>query len=158
MEREEKMRYITVLLAVIVMCGLFSCQGQDANSQVEEASEAIKDGVFIHISHGSDDPHRVLMGLMMAARMMETQDVLVYFDIKGIEVVLKDSEDMTFKQFPSTHTQLKKLINSGITVMACPGCLMAMDKKPEDLMEGVQVASKDAFFNFTEARILTIDY
>jgi hypothetical protein len=30
--------------------------------------------------------------------------------------------------------------------------------KPEDLMEGVQVAQKDIFFNFTKGRILTLDY
>jgi hypothetical protein len=30
-----------------------------------------RDGVFVHISHGPDDPHRVLMGLQMARIMAE---------------------------------------------------------------------------------------
>ncbi len=152
------MKYLIVLLAVAIICGLFGCQDQQANSQNNESVEAARDGIFIHISHGQDDVHRVLMGLQMAVLMMDTHDVLVYFDIKGIEVVLKDARDMTFKQFPSAQTQLQKLIDNGITVMACPGCLKAFDKAPEDLREGVQVANKDAFFDFTEGRILTIDY
>jgi predicted peroxiredoxin len=152
------MRYLIALLEVAIICGLFGCQGQQANSRMGETAEAVRDGVFIHISHGQDDVHRVLMGLQMAVLMMDTYDVLVYFDINGIEVVLKDSEDIQFKQFPSAQTQLQKLIDNGITVMACPGCLMAFDKTPEDLREGVQVANKDTFFDFTGGRILTIDY
>jgi predicted peroxiredoxin len=152
------MRYLIALLAVVIMCGLFGCQDQQASSRAEGTAAAVRDGVFIHISHGQDDVHRVLMGLQMAVLMMDTHNVLVYFDIKGIEVVLKDAEDIQFKQFPSAQTQLQKLIDTGITVMACPGCLKAFDKTPEDLREGVQVANKDTFFDFTEGRILTIDY
>jgi predicted peroxiredoxin len=117
-----------------------------------------RDGIFIHISHGTDDPHRVLMALQMAALMSETKDVLVYFDIAGVEVVLNDAEDLTFSHFPSSKTQLKKLIDMNIPVQACPGCLKAAGKTADDLMEGIQVANKEAFFNFTKGRILTIDY
>ena len=31
-----------------------------------QADDNVKDGVFVHISHGSDDPHRLLMALNMA--------------------------------------------------------------------------------------------
>jgi len=40
----------------------------------------------------------------------------------------------------------------------CPGCLEAAGHKPEDVMEGVRIAQKDQFFDFTEGRILTLDY
>jgi hypothetical protein len=42
--------------------------------------------------------------------------------------------------------------------MACPTCLKAAGKTPEDLAEGISVADKDKFFNFTKGRILSIDY
>jgi intracellular sulfur oxidation DsrE/DsrF family protein len=98
------------------------------------------------------------MALNMAVMMADSRDVLVYFDINGIEVVLKDSPDISYSHFPTSHLQLGKLIENNITVMACPGCLKAAGKTPEDLMEGIQVADKDRFFNFTKGRILTIDY
>jgi len=122
----------------------------------EESSP--RDGVFLHISHGAEAPHRVLMALSMAEMMAETRDVLVYFDIKGIEVVAKDAPDFTYSHFPASKAQLEKLIEMGIGVYACPGCLKAAGKTPADLMPGVKVADKDAFFTFTEGRILTLDY
>lgn len=120
--------------------------------------QAQKDGVFLHISHGVDDPHRVLMALNMADMMSPDKDVLVYFDIKGIEVVLKDAPDLTHKHFPSSQTLISNLLQKGITILACPGCLKAADKTPEDLMPGIKVAEKELFFNFTAGRILTLDY
>lgn len=118
-----------------------------------------RDGVFVHISKGPESPHEVLMALAMANLMRESgRDVLVYCDIQAIGVVLADAPDLTYKHFESSHAQIRKLIDSGATVCACPGCLKAAEKTPEDLMEGVQVADKDRFFGFTEGRILTIDY
>jgi peroxiredoxin family protein len=42
--------------------------------------------------------------------------------------------------------------------MACPGCMKVMGVTDDMLKEGVVVASKDRFFDFTEGGILTLDY
>lgn len=117
-----------------------------------------RDGVFIHISHGADDPHRLLMGLNMANIMSSDHAVLVYFDIKAVEAVLKDSKDVRFAHFPSLKTQLSELAKRGVTLMACPGCLKAAGKTPADLAPGIQTADKSKFFSFTSGRILALDY
>ena len=145
----ESLRYVmmTVVLALIV-----------SGQAVQAEDKTPRDGVFLHISHGVNKPHRVLMALNMAVLMAESRDVLVYFDIDGIEVVLKDAPDLTYSHFPASKAQLEKLIGMGIGVYACPGCLKAAGKTPADLMPGVKVADKDAFFAFTEGRILTLDY
>ncbi|MBE9044020.1 DsrE family protein [Pleurocapsales cyanobacterium LEGE 10410] len=118
----------------------------------------VKDGVFIHISRGEDDPHRVLMALTLAEKMSEDKDVLVFFDIKGVEVPLKNADAIAFKEFETAQTLLPKLIDKGVHVCVCPMCLKAANYQPEDLIEGVQIAEKEAFFNFTEGRILSLDY
>jgi len=117
-----------------------------------------RDGVFIHISHGADDPHRLLMALNMAAMMATDHPVLVYIDIKGVNAVLKDAPDVRFAHFPSLKTQLDELIKKGVTIMACPGCLKAAGKSPADLAPGIQVADKAKFFSFTSGRIINLDY
>lgn len=122
------------------------------------AAEQPRDGVFIHVSHGSDDPHRVLMAMSMASIMSEDRDVLMYFDIKGIDVVLQDSDDLNYSHFPSSKTQLAALPKKGVILMACPGCLKAAGKTAADLAPGVEIADKDRFFSFTKGRILTLDY
>lgn len=146
------MKKVLMLLVGVAAISFFSCQNVDADN------EPVTDGVFLHISHGADDVHRLLMGLQMAVLMAEDKDVLVYFDIAGINAVLKDSEDFTYSHFPSSQTQLKTLLDKGVTVMACPGCMKAAGVTAEDLMDGIQVADKERFFNFTAGRILTLDY
>lgn len=122
------------------------------------ANDSPRDGVFVHISHGSDDPHRLLMALNMARIMADDHDVLVYIDIKGVDAVLKDSPDITYSHFPSSQSQFSALLKKGVTLMVCPGCLKAAGKSREDVAAGIQIADKNAFFDFTEGRILTLDY
>ena len=118
----------------------------------------VKDGVFIHISRGAEDPHRVLMALTLAEKMSEDKDVLVFFDIQGVEVALKDEKLIEFREFESAQTLLNKLIKKGILIYVCPMCLKAANHQLEDLMEGVKLAQKEAFFNFTQGRILSLNY
>jgi predicted peroxiredoxin len=117
-----------------------------------------RDGVFIHISHGPDDPHRLLMALNMANMMSADHPVVIYFDIKAVEAVLKDSKDVQFAHFPSSKTQIAELAKRGVVMMACPGCLKVAGKTAADLAPGVQVADKAKFFSFTSGRILSLDY
>ena len=141
----------TRLLIVFVAALMFSVLPVNAQT-------ATRDGAFIHLTHGADDPHRVLMALRMAEMMSEDKDVLVYFDIKAVEVVLKDAPDVQFKDFPTAQAQIKKLGERKVTLMACPGCLKAAGKTVADLAPGIQIADKNIFFNFTKGRILSLDY
>lgn len=144
---------------LVLFAGLLSWAiGCSENSVSTGRDTGSRDGVLVHITHGNDDPHAVLMGLKKAVMMSEDHDVLVYFDVKGVEVVLKEAPDLAHAPFPSSKTQLKDLMEKGVGLLACPGCLKAAGKKPEDLMPGVQVAVKDAFFDFTRGRILTFAY
>lgn len=144
---------VSIFLAVLFLSSVLIAQDKKTADDVK-----VRDGVFIHISSGPENEHRVVMALKMATTMAVDKDVLVYFDIKGIEVVLKDAKDVTYPTFPSARESLKILLDKGITVFACPGCLKAAGKSGADLMPGVQVAEKDRFFDFTKGRILTIDY
>ncbi len=160
----KKILFLFVALALFAGCHDddhdHDCD-HDKNCEKHETEKCdkhndVKDGMFIHVS--SNDPQRVLMALNMADLISEDKDVLMYFDIKGVEVLLNTSEDITFAQFPSSHTQIQKLSEKGIVIQACPGCLKAAGHSKEDLMEGVVLADKDRFFNFTKGRILTMDY
>jgi len=148
-------KILSYLFPLIIVALILSCNQQKTDSAEKEI---IKDGVFIHISHGSDNPHRVLMALSMAEKMSEDKDVILYFDITGIEVLLKDAPDLSFAHFTSSKEQVQKLLDKGITIMACPGCLKAAGKTSEDLRDGVMVADKEKFFNFTAGRIISLDY
>ena len=115
-------------------------------------------GVFVHIQSGPDNPHSVLMGLRMAQIMSEDRDVLVYIDVDGVGVVTQGAPDLAMQPFGSSRAMIRDLVSREVPVYACPGCLEALGKQPKDLIPGVQVANKQAFFTFTEGRILTMDY
>jgi len=117
-----------------------------------------RDGIFIHITTSYDNPHRILMPLKMATMMAKDKDVLIYMDIEAVKVLVKGSQDITHPEFESVHTYIKQLSSLGVGIYACPTCLKIAGYKPEDLMEGILLANKDKFFDFTKGRIITLDY
>ena len=131
---------------------------QTGCASTSNRSSASRDGAFIHIQSGPEHAHNVLMGLRMAQIMSTERDVLVYFDVDGIGVVVEDARDLAMEPFGSSHAMIADLVDRGATLFACPGCLEAAGKTPDDLVGGVRVAEKGAFFDFTEGRILTLDY
>lgn len=154
-------------ISVLVICGLLMLSCNQPPSPVETpatgtntqaVADTVRDGVFIHITESYDDPHRVLMPLKMAAMMSKDKDVLVYMDIHAVELLVTGARDVNFSDFLSAQTYIKDLLANNVGVYACPTCLEVAGFKPEDLMEGVQLAQKDKFFNFTNGRIITLDY
>jgi intracellular sulfur oxidation DsrE/DsrF family protein len=137
-------------LALVVVLG--GCAGSTAGRA------AVRDGAVLHIKSGPDQAHSVLMGLRMAQMLAADKDVLVYFDVDGIRAVLQDAPDLKMEPFGSSRAMIQDLLGRNVPVYACPGCLQALGKKPEQLLPGVQVAQKQALFNFTQGRILTLDY
>lgn len=127
-------------------------------TSVSETTDTPRDGIFIHITEGYNDPHRVLMPLKMAVMMTADKDVIVYMDIHAVELLVKGAKDLTYADFDSFQTYIKELLDKNVGVYACPTCLKIAGFKPEDLMDGVQVAQKDKFFNFTKGRIVALDY
>lgn len=122
------------------------------------AGETEKDGVLIHIASGPENPHRVLMALQMAVKMSEDKSVAVYLDIEAVKLFVKGASDLEMEPFPSAFSALSALSEKGVAVMACPGCLAVAGISPDSLMDGVMVAEKERFFNFTGGRIITLDY
>lgn len=135
---------------------LVSCANQEQNHQSH--NEKLKDGVFIHITAGYDNPHRVLMPLKMALHMSKDKDVLIYLDIEAPKLVVKNAKDLTYADFESLQTYLKKLLDAGVGIYACPTCLKLAGYEEKDLLDGVKIAQKDRFFDFTKGRIITLDY
>ncbi|MFH2055490.1 MAG: hypothetical protein ABIJ61_05985, partial [bacterium] len=103
------MRVLRFSLAAAALALLSACLlwGQDL-LPTESASPS--DGMFIHITAGPEQPHRVLMALQMATLISDSLDVAVYCDIDAVKWLTKDAADLEFSHFPSSETQIKKLI------------------------------------------------
>jgi predicted peroxiredoxin len=152
------------LLAIVGLVILSCTQNPKSNSDLlpkEKTianADSVRNGVFIHITEGYNDPHRVLMPLKMAMMMTKDKDVLIYMDIHAVELLVKSAKDLKFADFESFQTYIKQLADQKVGIYACPTCLKIAGFKPEDLIDGVQIAQKDKFFDFTKGRIITLDY
>lgn len=130
-----------------------------APSEQQPAPAPKNEGLFIHISTGTDSPQRLLMGLSLANKALaEGYDVFVFFDVKGIEHILQGNSEVTMQPYKDSRTLLKNLLDRGVPVAACPMCLRAMGREPADLIPGIRTATLSEFFSFTKGRILTLDY
>ncbi len=156
----KKLNLLLIGVFLIMSCNQPSKPTEPTHnhSEMTKMESSARDGMFIHITQSYNDPHSVLMPLKMAVMMAMDKDVLVYMDIHAVELLVKDSKDMTYADFESAHSYIKQLTEKGVGVYACPTCLKIAGFKPEDLMDGVQIAQKDKFFNFTKGRIITMDY
>jgi predicted peroxiredoxin len=129
-----------------------------APSGYHDRDDDVTDGAFIHVTKGADHEHHVLMALMLADKMSTSNDVLLFFDIDGIEMVVKEAPNLEMDPFDPSDEVFARLLRRGVTILACPGCLEAAGYDEDDLREGVELAEKEDFFDFTEGRILSIDY
>lgn len=142
------------LIPLIVM----SCVRVETTDDNVDFKTPEKDGILIHVTAGYDDAHRVLMPFKMATLMAESKDVILYLDIHAGELVVKDAEDVVMEGFDPLSTYIETLLDKGVKIYACPTCLNVMGYTPDDLMEGIKTAEKEAFFDFTKGRIITMDY
>lgn len=153
---------ILKLFFIFLILTFFSCQDSQKPTMRDLAKaenlQHKKDGVFIHVSCGYDNPHKTLMALSLANKMTETQDVTLFFDIEGVKLLTKTSEDIQMENFMTLHAALDSLIAHKVQIMACPMCTKTAGINPEDYKEGVIIAEKEKFFDFTKGRILTLDY
>lgn len=147
------MKKFTMLLVSLLLVGYVAVSMASQNS-----TSRPNDGVFIHVSHGVEDPHRLLMALSMANIMADDHDVLVYFDIEAIDAILKTSENVQYSHFPGSKNAIKSLVAKKAHLMACPGCLKAKGKTRDELLQGIRIADKETFFSFSKGRIITLDY
>lgn len=136
-----------ILQAIFLSCVLFLLVAKDLEA---------KDGFLVHLS--SKDPHRVSMALSIAVKMSSQNDVFIFVDIDGVYPMLKDSENIEYKNFEPVRTMIEKLLNAGVEIAVCPMCLEAAGYTKYQLLDGLKTAEKEDFFDFTNERIITLDY
>ena len=152
------MKKILIILAIAMTLSACIRVNENPTPQMKISHISEKDGIFIHVKKGADHKHEVLMALGMANKFAKDYDVLMYFDIDGIEMVTKDAPNLEMDPFGSSDGLFNKLVDAGVTIFACPSCMQVAGVNPSDLRTGVTVAEKEEFFDFTDGRILSIDY
>lgn len=163
-----KIYKLIAILILIAMIGSIaqtkSTKPKATTKKVEEPTQVVppppppKDGVFIHISSGLENAHKVLMGLTMALQMADDHDVYVYLDINAVNLVLSNTKSIEMNKFESSKILIDKILNKGVKISVSQTCLEIANKTQYDLIKGIKISNKEDFFNFTQGRILTLDF
>jgi predicted peroxiredoxin len=151
----------SLALAVALVASTVPARADSATTGTAAAAApaaAVRDGVFIHVLSGPDEPHRLLMALRMAEIMSADKDVMMYFDIEGVKALTKSAPDVKHEGFDSSRAVLTRLLGKGIRIQACPACLKAAGLEAADLADGVTLAERKDFTGFTKGRILSLTY
>jgi predicted peroxiredoxin len=143
---------------LFALCFLLACTETGNPGREVRDSAHSSDGVLVHMTHDHANPHRVLMPLQMATIMAPDKNVMIYLDIDAVYLVTRDAEDIEFSHFTPLKASLEELINLGVQIYACPGCMKAAGLDEEDLIDGVMIAEKEKFFDFADGRIITLNY
>ena len=145
--------YLAIVAAVVLIVSLGWMQAAGNNSKVQ------RDGMLIHISKSSADPHRAMMPLTLALKMSEVHDIQLFLDIDAIFLVTKDGPDLNYEGFEMSSKQLvQALLEKGIHIDACPMCMKSHGVTKDQLVDGVRIATADTFTGFTKGRIVTMDW
>ncbi|MGB5986825.1 MAG: DsrE family protein [Desulfobacterales bacterium] len=100
------------------------------------------DQIVITIACGTDDPNRSTRGLMLAmAAHKEGKKVSVFLLDEGVNLAREGVvENLRAATGDSADDHMAYLQAHGVPILVCTPCAAARQLKPEDMVEGAQMA------------------
>ncbi|NJK33356.1 MAG: hypothetical protein HC927_13670 [Deltaproteobacteria bacterium] len=140
------------LASTLLLAGVSGC--------LNRASPEPEGALLAHIVSGPDAPQRVLMGLTQALETSKAgYDVMVYLDVDAVAIAVRGGEDVKLMDWQSSRKLIADLVAADVPIYVCPRCLATAGYQPEELREGIELASPDRLFEWTDsARIVTLDH
>ncbi len=152
-----------LLTAFLLVLGLSSClQAPDAQPEGSAPTQADTDSTQVEgeadpeaaaeaeapspapllinlTSSPTQDAHAVLMGLDLAQHMHEQGlAVSVFLNVGGVNLMRPIAGKISLDGH-NLQALLKELIDSGVTVLACPHCMEINGLSDDDLLKGVVI-------------------
>jgi uncharacterized protein len=121
---------------------------------------ASDDKVVIGLTHGLDDPERVLIGYLMGVEALRKgKQVLMWLTKDGVHVATPGFADQVeVPGAPVVADLHKEYVDSGGRFYACPVCVKTRGLENSDWVKGAEVKGAPSVFEFTEGGALTFNY
>ena len=115
---------------------------------MQQMVKGMKSALVLNITSGPKDPHAVTMALQLAGHALDDErPVVIFLNVRApVLASKKGPADLAFRDNPPIVKMLKDLMGRGATVLVCPHCMKAMGVTEADLIEGMQVASRETLF------------
>jgi len=149
---------VAVCFAVPGLLFLILSTGVPSDGATEAGDTKVP--IVINMTAGADDLHSVWMGLQLASHgLADGRNVVVYMNVHAAPLATKKTPaDLRFKEMPTVREQISGILDKGGRVIVCPGCMKVGGFTKEDLLEGVEVSSKDALFDPLDQNAAVFSY
>jgi uncharacterized protein len=121
---------------------------------------ASDDKVVIGLTHGLDDPERVLIGYLMGVEALRKgKQVLMWLTQDAVHVATPGfAEKVEVPGAPVVADLHEEYIASGGRFYVCPVCVKTRGLENSEWVQGAEVKGAPSLYEFTEGGALTFNY
>jgi predicted peroxiredoxin len=121
---------------------------------------AVDDKVVIGLTHGLDDPERVLLAYLMGVEALrKDKQVVMWLTKDGVHVATPGfAARVEVPGAPSVLDLHNEYVERGGRFFACPVCVKTRNLEGAELVEGAEVKGAASLYEFTEGGALTFNY
>lgn len=121
---------------------------------------ASDDKVVISLTHGLDDPERVLISYLMAVEALRKgKQVLMWLTKDAVHVATEGfAATVDVPDAPKVADLHEEYVSSGGRFYACPVCVKTRGLQDATWVSGAEVKGAPSVYEFTEGGALTFSY
>jgi uncharacterized protein len=121
---------------------------------------AADDKVVVGLTHGLDDPERVLLAYLMGVEAVrKDKQVVMWLTQDAVHVVTPGfAEQVKVPDAPAVADLHAEYIDKGGRFQACPVCVRSRGLTDAPMVANAEVNGAAALYEFTEGGALTFNY
>jgi predicted peroxiredoxin len=115
--------------------------------------------LLLNLTAGPEDLHSAFMGLAFAAFAVEDRPVTVFLNVRAPALAsTRTPASLGMSGKPPIREQLTVLLEAGAKVLVCPTCAELLGVTAEDLLPGVEFATRESVFATIDAGAAVMSY
>ena len=144
-------RITLAFVAAVMSCVIAGCSGRSTEAEPT---------LVLNITSDQKDLHAVVMALHLAEHWLEDgRTAVLFFSVRAPAIAARNlGDDVKFGEDPPVRQQIETLIEKGARAYACPYCVKAVGMKAEDLLPGVEMATRESLFAHLHANTVVFTY
>lgn len=133
-----------VVVGGVGLAGLTLALFESAGAQ----TNAGKPVLVLNVVSGREDVHAVTMALQLANHALDDgREAVLFLNVRAPDLARRDLPDsLALRGNPGIRTMIADLVKRGAHVLVCPSCAKVMGVTKEDLVDGVNFATRESLF------------
>jgi predicted peroxiredoxin len=115
--------------------------------------------LIVNLTAGPEDLHSAFMALAFASFAVEDRPVTVFLNVRAPALAsLRTPAATGMAGKPTVREQIASLVKAGAKIVVCPTCAGLLGVTGEDLLPGVEFATRESLFGPLDAGAAVMSY